>query len=49
MDDPPLLWEGSAVPTVREYLAALQDVMIAVQDPGTVRGIVHAMVHKKDC
>ncbi|KAL8439283.1 hypothetical protein Efla_003920 [Eimeria flavescens] len=33
MADPPLLWEAEAIPTVSEYLAALQDVMIAVQDP----------------
>ncbi|CDJ66749.1 adenosine monophosphate deaminase, putative [Eimeria necatrix] len=32
--DPPLLWSANSIPTVREYLAALQDVMIAVQDPG---------------
>ncbi|CDJ35973.1 adenosine monophosphate deaminase, putative [Eimeria mitis] len=31
--DPPLLWSSNLIPTVREYLAALQDVMIAVQDP----------------
>lgn len=33
LHDPPLLWDGAAIPTVHEYLAALQDVMIAVQDP----------------
>ncbi|CDJ49271.1 adenosine monophosphate deaminase, putative [Eimeria brunetti] len=33
MADPPLLWSSDLIPTVREYLAALQDVMIAVQDP----------------
>ncbi|CDI80962.1 adenosine monophosphate deaminase, putative [Eimeria praecox] len=31
--DQPLLWSSDLIPTVREYLAALQDVMIAVQDP----------------
>ncbi|KAL8274356.1 hypothetical protein Esti_001678 [Eimeria stiedai] len=31
--NPPLLWPAGTIPTVREYLAALQDVMIAVQDP----------------
>ncbi|XP_026192302.1 AMP deaminase 3 [Cyclospora cayetanensis] len=34
-EDLPLLWDANTIPTVREYLAALQDVMIAVQDPGT--------------
>ncbi|OEH77344.1 adenosine monophosphate [Cyclospora cayetanensis] len=32
-EDLPLLWDANTIPTVREYLAALQDVMIAVQDP----------------
>ncbi|CDJ59189.1 adenosine monophosphate deaminase, putative [Eimeria maxima] len=31
--EPPLLWSPNLIPSVREYLAALQDVMIAVQDP----------------
>ncbi|KAL8454012.1 hypothetical protein Emag_001584 [Eimeria magna] len=35
--NPPLLWPAGTIPTVREYLAALQDVMIAVQDPGIKR------------
>lgn len=29
-----LLWEPDSIPTVRKYLAALQSVMLAVQEPG---------------